>query len=165
MRLRALRAGSHARQDRQFKAYLMVGNFAVRLCRFAVEQRFATGKSILDAVPVVDVRFADLPTEENHFRAEHAGKVDQSLLDAFANTTVAIDLFDPTLHLPNQFGDLSVIAQSIHQIRRLRIEPFFSNHRFAGALKPANISRICSTNTRTFGNNSLASSTVNNRGK
>jgi hypothetical protein len=88
---------------------------------------------------VVDARFADLPTEENHFRAEHAGKIDQSLLDALANATVAIDLLDPTLHLPNQFGDLTVVTQSIHQIRRFRIEPFFSNHRFAGALKPADI--------------------------
>jgi len=79
----------------------MVGNLAVGLASFAVEQRFATRKAIFDAVPVVDARFADLPTEENHFRTEHARKIDQTLLDALANATIAIDLIDPTLHLPD----------------------------------------------------------------
>src|ERR1044071_3143726 len=82
-------------------AGLMVGNLAVGLPSFAVEQRFATGKAILDAVPVVDVRFADLPTEENHFRAQHPWKIDQTLFDPLANATIAIDLIDPTLHLPD----------------------------------------------------------------
>src|ERR1051325_5337566 len=117
----------------------MVGNFAVGCGRLSVEQWFTTGKAILDAMPVVDAWFADLPTEENDFRAEHAGKINQALLDSLADATIAIDLLEPTLDLPDQFCDFTIVAEPVHQIRRLRVEPFFANDRFAGALEPANI--------------------------
>ena len=118
---------------------LMVGNFAVRPGRLSVEQWFPTGKAILDAVPVVDAWFADLPTEENDFRTEHAGKIDQTLLDTLADATVAIDLLDPAFHLSNQFCDFTVVSEPVHEIRGFRFEPFFANHRFAGAFEPADI--------------------------
>ena len=80
------------------------------------------------------LRLADLPTEEDHFRAEQTRKVDQSLLHAFTNASIAIDLIDAAFYLANQLCDLAVVAQPMHQVRRFRIESLSANHRFAGAL-------------------------------
>src|SRR2546428_1030178 len=92
----------------------MIGDFAIRIGFLAVKKRLAAGKTVFDTVPKTHAGFADLPAQKNHFGAQHAREIDQSLLDAFAHAAITIDLFHPTLDLANQSCDLSVLAQTFH---------------------------------------------------
>src|SRR4030095_11031077 len=117
----------------------MVGDFAVGRGFPAVEKRLPTGETVLDAMPKTHAGFADLPAKKDHLRSEHARKVDQALLDAFARATIRIDLVNPSLHLTDEFGDFAVLTQFFHEVRRLGIELSFADRCFTGALQASNI--------------------------
>ena len=104
-----------------------------------IEQRPAAGKALFDAVPVAYACFANSPTEENDLGSEQTRKIDQPLFDSFAHATVAMDFFDPALHLSDEQGNLPVLTQAVHEVWSFRIELFLANNYFAFAFQPMNI--------------------------
>src|SRR5512135_2292667 len=94
----------------------MIGDVIVGIGAFAVKQRLAPGKTVFNPMPVTHRRLADLPAKKNHLGAEHARKVDQSLLHALADTAKRVDFVDPAGDLSDQFGDLAVLTQPVHEI-------------------------------------------------
>ncbi len=117
----------------------MIGGIAVGVFLFRINQRPASGKAVVDPMPVADTRLSKLPAQKNDFRAEHARKVNQSLFHSFAHATMAMDFLDPSLDLLYQFRDLIVSAQLFHKIRRVGIELLVTNDRFAFHLEPPQI--------------------------
>ena len=52
---------------------------------------------------MADPRLAELPAEEDDFRAEQAGKIDQPGLGTVDDAAVAVDLLDELPDLTDQF--------------------------------------------------------------
>jgi hypothetical protein len=117
----------------------MIGSLGPGIEALAIEQRFASGKTVFDAMPMGDVGLADLPTQKNYFLTEQERKIDQALLHAFADTTVSIDLIDAILKLPDQARNLIVALQLIHQVRCIGIDPSRANNFFAGAFEASEV--------------------------
>ena len=117
----------------------MIGGIAVGVFLLRIDQRPASGKAVVDPMPVANARLSELPAEENNLRSEHARKVNQSLFHSFAHATVAMDFLDPILDLLDQFRDLIVSTQLFHKIRRVGIELLVTNDGFALHLEPPQI--------------------------
>jgi hypothetical protein len=85
------------------------GTATTRPGNSGIQQWASAGKAVLDFMPVGNLRFAELPTEKNDFFPQLAGKIEQSLLHAFAHTAMLLDLIDSVVDLLDQVRDLTVL--------------------------------------------------------
>ena len=125
--------------DTPFKHESMIRGLFIGFGFAAIEQRPASGKTILRPVPVADRRLTELPAKKHHFRSQHARKVNEPLLHTFADATVMVDLFHPAFDFVHELSNFGILLKPVHQVRCRWIELLLANDGFAFDLESPNI--------------------------